>query len=127
MRADLLASTPDGLDEAIAAVDAFDQALVAGLVRPQPAQAAGLAHLAEAVAGTPLASRVAEAAEKAAAGVAGEEHFAALAAARTALLGAVHDALMAQVQEATGRSASAAEAAQVTGSEAAGNLLAAAR
>jgi hypothetical protein len=127
MRADLLASAPDGFDEAIAAVDAFDQALVAGLVRPQPAHAAGLAHLAEAVAGTPLASRVAEAAEKAAAGVAGEDHFVALAAARTALLGAAHDALMAQVQEATGRSASAAEAAQATGSEAAKNLLTAAR
>jgi hypothetical protein len=127
MRADLLASAPDGFDEAIAAVDAFDQALVAGLVRPQPAQAAGLAHLAEAVAGTPLASRVAEAADKAAAGVAGEDHFVALAAARTALLGAAHDALMAQVQEATGRSASAAEDAQATGSEAAENLLAAAR
>jgi hypothetical protein len=118
MRADLLASAPDGFDEAIAAVDAFDQALVAGLVRPQPAQAAGLAQLAEAVAGTPLASRVAEAAEKAAAGVAGEDHFVALAAARTALLGAAHDALMAQVQEATGRPASAAEAARATGSEA---------
>jgi hypothetical protein len=127
MRADLLASKPDGLDEAIAAVDAFDQALVAGLVRPQPAQAAGLAHLAEAVAGTPLASRVAEATEKAAAGVAGEDHFVALAAARTALLGAAHDALLAQVHEATGRPASAAEAAQATGSEAARNLLTAAR
>ena len=127
MRADLLASAPDGFAEAIAAVDAFDQALVAGLVRPQPAQAAGLAHLAEAVAGTPLASRVAEAAEKAAAGVAGEDHFVALAAARTALLGAAHDALMAPVQATTGRSASAAEGAQATGSEAAQNLLTAAR
>jgi hypothetical protein len=127
MRADLLASAPDGFAEAIAAVDAFDQALVAGLVRPQPAQAVGLAQLAEAVAGTPLASRVAEAAEKAAAGVAGEDHFVALAAARTALLGAAHDALMAPVQAATGRSASAAEGAQATGSEAAQNLLTAAR
>jgi hypothetical protein len=127
MRADLLASAPDGFAEAIAAVDAFDQALVAGLVRPQPAQAVGLAQLAEAVAGTPLASRVAEAAEKAAAGVAGEDHFVALAAARTALLGAAHDALMAPVQAATGRSASAAEGAQETGSESAQNLLTAAR
>jgi hypothetical protein len=127
MHADLLASAPDGFAEAIAAVDAFDQALVAGLVRPQPAQAVGLAQLAEAVAGTPLASRVAEAAEKAAAGVAGEDHFVALAAARTALLGAAHDALMAPVQAATGRSASAAEGAQETGSESAQNLLTAAR
>ena len=103
MRADLLAGPVDGLDEALAAVDAFDQVLVAGLLRPQPAQAAGLTRLAQAVAGTPLASRVADAAEKAAAGVAGEDHFTVLAAARTALLGSVHDALRAQVAEATGR------------------------
>jgi hypothetical protein len=103
MRADLLAAPVDGLDEALAAVDAFDQVLVAGLLRPQPAQAAGLPRLAQAVAGTPLASRVTEAAEKAAAGVAGEDHFTVLAAARTALLGSVHDALRAQVAEATGR------------------------
>lgn len=127
MRADLLAEPVEGLDKALAAVDAFDTALVAGLLRPQPAQAAGLAHLAQAVAGTPLAARVAEAADKAAAGVAGEDHFVALAAARTALLGAVHDALMAQVHEATGRPASVPEAVQATSSEAARNLLSAAR
>jgi hypothetical protein len=97
MRADLLAGTIAGLDEALEAVDAFDQVLVAGLLRPQPAQAAGLTQLAHAVAGTPLASRVAEAAEKAAAGVASEDHLVALAAARTALFGSVHDALMTQV------------------------------
>jgi hypothetical protein len=127
MRADLLTSTPDGVDEAFAAVDAFDQALTGGLLRLQPAQAAGLTQLAEAVANTPLASRVAEAAEKAAAGVAAEDHFVALAAARTALLGAIHDALMAQVQEATGRSARAPEVVQATGGEAAKNILTAAR
>jgi hypothetical protein len=87
MRADLLGGTIAGLVDALAAVDAFDRVLVAGLLRPQPAQAAGLAQLARAVAGTPLASPVAEAAENAAAGAAGEDHFAALAAARTALLG----------------------------------------
>jgi len=102
MRADLLAGTIAGLDDALAAVDAFDRVLVAGLFRPQPAQAAGLTQLAHAVAGTPLASRVAEAAEKAA-GAAGEDHFVALAAARTAVLGSVHDALMTQVTAATGR------------------------
>src|SRR5690348_1112288 len=127
MRADLLASAPDGVDEAFAAVDAFDQALTRGLLRPQPAQASGLTRLAEAVANTPLASRVAEAAEKAAAGVAAEDHFAALAAARTALLGAIHDALMVQVQEATGRPASAPEAVRAAGGEAAKNILTAAR
>ncbi|MFI0821038.1 hypothetical protein ACH4TX_36175 [Streptomyces sp. NPDC021098] len=103
MRADLLAEPIADLDEALTAVDAFDRVLVAGLLRPQPGQATGLTELARAVAGTPLAARAAEAAEKAAAGAAGEDHFVALAAARTALLGSVHDALMARIEEATGR------------------------
>ena len=60
---------------------------------PAPTGSQDLTELARAVAGTPLAARVAEAAEKAAAGAASEEHFVALAAARTALFGAVHDAL----------------------------------
>ncbi|MGW0120633.1 hypothetical protein [Streptomyces sp. NPDC003327] len=103
MRADLLTAPVEGLDEVLAAVDAFDQVLVAGLLRPQPAQAAGLAALADAVAGSPLAGLVAEAADKAAAGTASEDHFLALAAARTALLGAAHDALVTRIAEATGR------------------------
>ncbi|MGW0699678.1 hypothetical protein ACWD0A_10165 [Streptomyces sp. NPDC002867] len=131
MRADLLTDAVDGLDEALAAVDAFDEVLVAGLLRPQPAQAGGLFALADAVAGTPLASRVAEAAEKAAAGAAGEDHFVALAAARTALLGSVHDALADRAEEATGRprAEESAEGAGASGDgeEHAVNLRAAAR
>lgn len=92
-----------GLDEALAAVDAFDRTLVAGLLRPRPDRVQDLTELARAVAGTPLAARVAEAAEKAAAGAASEEHFVALAAARTALFGAVHDALTLGADELTGR------------------------
>jgi hypothetical protein len=103
MRADLLTESVEGLAETLAAVAAFDQVLVTGLLRPHPAQAAGLAGLAGAVAGSPLAARTAEAAEKAAAGAAGEEHVLALAAARTALLGAAHDALAARAAEAVGR------------------------
>lgn len=125
-RTGLLAETIAGLDEALAAVDAFDGALVAGLLRPRPAQAAGLTELAQAVAGTPLAARVAEAAEKAAAGAAGEDHFVALAAARTALLGSVHDALTTRVDEVTGR-ARREETAPASGGQQAPNLLAAAR
>ncbi|MGO1052864.1 hypothetical protein [Crossiella sp. CA198] len=101
MRADLLVEPVAGLAEALAALDAADRALVTGLLRPQ---AADLAELADAVAGSPLAGRVAEAAEKALAGAAGEEHFLALAAARTAVAGSVHDALLDRVAEATGRS-----------------------
>lgn len=126
MRADLFAEDITGLDEALAAVDGFDRALVEGLLRPQPAQSAGLTGLAHAVAGTPLAARVAEAAEKAAGGAASEDHFVALAAARTALLGSVHDALMTRIEEATGRSRGEATAPQPAGHQAA-NLLTAAR
>jgi hypothetical protein len=126
MRADLFAENIAGLDEALAAVDGFDGALVAGLLRPQPAQSAGLTGLARAVTGTPLAARVAEAAEKAAGGAASEDHFVALAAARTALLGSVHDALMTRVEEVTGRPCGEATALEPAGQQAA-NLLAAAR
>lgn len=121
-----LAETIAGLDEALAAVDAFDGALAAGLLRPRPAEAAGLTELAQAVAGTPLAARAGEAAEKAAAGAAGEDHFVALAAARTALLGSVHDALTTRIEEVTGRARSE-ETAPATGGQHAPNLLAAAR
>ncbi|MEU6872048.1 hypothetical protein [Streptomyces sp. NPDC046751] len=126
MRADLLAETITGLDEALTAVDAFDRTLVAGLLRPQPAQTDGLTGLAHAVAGTPLAARAAEAAEKAACGSAGEDHFIALAAARTALLGSAHDALMTRVEEMTGRSRSEETVPPPTGQQPV-NLLAAAR
>ncbi|MFJ8751617.1 hypothetical protein ACIREO_20155 [Streptomyces sp. NPDC102441] len=126
MRADLLAEPVDGLDEALSAVDAFDRALVAGLLRPQHAGADGPTSLADAVAGTPLAARVAEAAAKASAGAAGEDHFVALAAARTALLGSVHDALLTLVEEAAGRSRGA-QAIPTGDGQPTANLLTAAR
>lgn len=132
MRGDLLSDPVDGLDEALAAVDAFDGALVAGLLRPGPAQAAAVTGLAEAVAGTPLAARVAEAADRTTAGAAGEGHFVALAAARGALLGSVHDALTHRIDEAIGRPTAEEERAEGSGTvsaeqEQGANLLAAAR
>ncbi|MFD7133881.1 hypothetical protein [Streptomyces sp. NPDC059894] len=110
----------------MAAVDAFDRALVGGLLRPQPARAADLTALARAVAGSPLAARVAEAAEKAAVGAASEEHLTALAAARTALLGAAHDALTACLDETGGRTRGEPTAA-APADDRAPNLLQAAR
>ena len=129
MNVELLGKPVDGLDEALAAVESFDRALVGGLLRPQSGDGVGLMALAEAVAASPLASRVAEAAEKSAVGAGAEEHFMALAAARTALLGAAHDALSARVFEATGRSAAAEPAVPAPAPPAAAspNLLAAAR
>lgn len=102
MRIDLL-TAPIGLTETLEPVIGFDHALVGGLLRPQPESAAALRFLADAVAGTPLATRVAEAVDKAEVGAAGEDHFAAIAAARIALFGAVHDAVVTRVDEVTGR------------------------
>jgi len=115
MRTDLLTDPITGLDEALAAVDAFDDVLVAGLLRPQ--KVAGLTELADAVAGSPLAARVAEAAEKTAAGAAGEEHFVSLAVARVAVFGSVHDAVLARIAEATGRPPGEEAAGQAAGAE----------
>ncbi len=103
MRTDILFETVPGLDDALDAVDAFDDTLVGGLLRPRAGQADGTAELARAVVGTPLAARAAEAAGRAADGAATEDDFVALAAARTAVLGSVHDALTTRLTEATGR------------------------
>ncbi|HEX8865314.1 MAG TPA: hypothetical protein VF821_06605 [Lentzea sp.] len=126
MRVDLLSDPVDGVDEVLAVVAGVDQALAGGLLRPQPAQVVGIVALAEAVAASPLGAKVAEAAEKAAAGAAGEEHFLALAAARIALFGSVHDALMARVEQATGRARDDVSGA-VAGGGQAENLVLAAR
>ncbi|SFI50474.1 hypothetical protein [Amycolatopsis regifaucium] len=124
MRIDLLTDPIAGLDEALAVVDAFDHVLVGGLLRPQ--RSAGLTDLADAVAGSPLAVRVAEAAGKTAAGAAGEEHFVSLAAARIAVFGSVHDALAHRLAEATGRPPGEEPAPDAASAESP-NLLAAAR
>ncbi|MFE5567390.1 hypothetical protein ACFQ68_20565 [Amycolatopsis japonica] len=124
MRVDLLTDPIAGLGEALAVVDAFDDVLVAGLLRPQ--KVAGLTELADAVAGSPLAARVAEAAEKTAAGAAGEEHFVSLAAARIAVFGSVHDAVLSRLVEATGRPQDEDSTRRVSETESP-NLLAAAR
>jgi hypothetical protein len=99
----MLSRPVDGLVEAYEAVAGFDAVLVQGLLRPGTDEVAALAALAATVSGTPLAGRVAEAVEKTVAGSISDEHLAALVAARSALLGASHDALLARVDEASGR------------------------
>ena len=97
----------DGLAAALDVVTGFDTVLVAGLLRPGAAQVGALTALAHAMSGSPLAARVAEAVDKLVAGSAADDYLAALAGARSALLGAVHDALLDRVDEATGRSRAA--------------------
>ncbi|KJK51609.1 hypothetical protein UK23_06355 [Lentzea aerocolonigenes] len=127
MRVDLLADPVDGVDEVLAVIAGADRALAGGLSRPQAAQAAGLVALAEAVVASPLGAEVAEAAEKAAAGAAGEEHFVSLATARIALFGAVHDAVLARIEQATGRGRADSGVVLPSGGGQAENLLLAAR
>ncbi|MEU6747894.1 hypothetical protein ABZ914_16910 [Spirillospora sp. NPDC046719] len=101
---ELLAATPPGVDEALDVIAGFDGALVHGFGRLGEDGTAALTALAGALGGSPLGGPVAEAAEKVAAGSVVDAHLAALAGGRTALLGAVHDALLAHLDTALGRS-----------------------
>ncbi|MFC6016338.1 hypothetical protein ACFP2T_09020 [Plantactinospora solaniradicis] len=105
--AELLDGAPPGVGEALDLVAGIDESLVPGLARLGEERAAALGALAGAVAGTPLGDRIREAVEKIVAGSLGDEHLLALAGARTALLGAVHDALLARLDTALGRSRAA--------------------
>lgn len=104
---ELLGATPPGVDEALDVIAGFDGALVHGLGRLAEDGTAALTALAGALGGSPLGGPVAEAAEKVAAGSVADAHLAALAGGRTALLGAVHDALLAHLDTALGRSRAA--------------------
>ncbi|GAA5196545.1 hypothetical protein GCM10023322_65750 [Rugosimonospora acidiphila] len=101
--AELVGTDLDGLAETLDVVAGVDDALVHGLARLDERSTGALAALAGAVAATPLGPRVAEAVEKIAAGSVAGEHLVALAGARTALFGAVHDALLARFDAALGR------------------------
>lgn len=101
--AEVCASGGAGVTAAAELVSGFDESLVSGLARLTEERVAALSALAGAVAVTPLGERVAEAVEKVAAGSIADEHLVALAAARTALLGAVHDSLVRSVDKASGR------------------------
>ncbi|MDX3227895.1 hypothetical protein [Streptomyces sp. ME19-01-6] len=101
--AELLDADPPGVGEALDLVTGFDDTLVHGLARLGEQRAAALTALAGAVAASPLGPAVAEAAGKVTAGSVSDDHLAALAGARTALFGAVHDARLADLDAALGR------------------------
>ncbi|MCP2338496.1 hypothetical protein [Actinomadura rupiterrae] len=94
---------PDGVDDASALVDGFDDALTHGLGRLGEPQAAALEALAAALSAAPLGPAIAEAAAKAGSGSPSEDGLGLLAAGRAALLGAVHDALLGRFDTAAGR------------------------
>ncbi|GII90166.1 hypothetical protein [Sinosporangium siamense] len=103
----LLDGAPAGVDAALDVVAGLDEALVTGFARLGPERAEALTAFAGALAGTPLGARLGEAVEKAVAGSVSDEHLAALAGGRSAVLGAVHDALLDGLDEALGRSRTA--------------------
>ncbi|SUA74460.1 Uncharacterised protein [Nocardia otitidiscaviarum] len=100
---ELLDTSPEDVAAAQDVVAGFDTALVNGFARVDERQATALQALAGAVAGSPLAVPVAEAVATTSTGSIGQNQLSALAAARAALLGAVHDALLDRLDTALGR------------------------
>ncbi|MGI5245896.1 hypothetical protein [Dactylosporangium sp. CA-139066] len=92
-----------GVGPALELAAAVDEGLLHGFARVDEDRADALATLAGAFAGSPLHEPVAEAIDKIAAGSIADDHLFALAAARIALFGAVHDALLASADAALGR------------------------
>jgi hypothetical protein len=123
----LTAGPPDGVADALDVVDRFDDALGHGLARLGPDRGAALVALAGAVAVTPIGKRVEAAADAVGTGAVDPAHLTALAGARTALLGAVHDALLDRFDTAVGRTRAAGEEPAGTPLAGADNLLAGVR
>ncbi|WP_328425491.1 hypothetical protein OG470_17160 [Micromonospora sp. NBC_00389] len=98
-----LREAPAGLADALEVVAGFDDALTNGFGRVGERDAAALAAFASALTGTPLADLVASAVDAVTAGSVTPEHLAALAGARSALLGAAHDALLGQLDATLSR------------------------
>ncbi|MFG2037942.1 hypothetical protein [Dactylosporangium sp. NPDC048998] len=104
MLSSLFADEPDpGIGDALGLAAAVDDGLVHGFARVDEDRVAALAALAAGFGGSPLREAVAEAVDKIAAGSIADDHLFALAAARIALFGAVHDALLARADAALGR------------------------
>ncbi|MEU7585383.1 hypothetical protein AB0A95_03685 [Micromonospora sp. NPDC049230] len=101
-----LREAPVGLADALDVVAGFDDALTNGFGRIGERDKAALTAVADAVAGTPLADAVAAAVGAITAGSVTPEHLTVLAGARSALLGAAHDALLGQCDAALGRARS---------------------
>ncbi|MEU7925571.1 hypothetical protein [Micromonospora sp. NPDC049107] len=101
-----LRTAPAGLTDALDVVAGFDDALIDGFGRVGERGASALAAFADALTGTPLGGPAAVAVDAVVAGSVAPQHLAALAGARSALLGAAHDALLRQLDETLGRTRS---------------------
>lgn len=104
-----LTTLPDGVNEAFVLVERFDEALLHGFARLGEGHREQLEALAAVFNGSPLGDPVAEAVAAVGRSEFVARYFLALASARVALLGAAHDALVAQAREALDRPSPAVE------------------
>ena len=102
-----LRAIPEGVTHAASLIGALDEAFAVGFGRLGVEQLRALDALGRACGGTPLARPVSDALAAMKRSELVEKHFLALAAARAALQGAQHDALLAQAAAALGRPAAA--------------------
>lgn len=94
---------PDDVEPTLAVLDRLDELLVGGLARVSEAGEATLAELVDTFAASPLHDLVARAVDAIRSGTVHDDALLGLAASRTALLGAVHDAVLDQADAALGR------------------------
>lgn len=105
-----LRAAPPSIAPTTELLERLDDALVSGVGRLSGPQLEALASLARCFAGTPLAGALSEAVAGLSRSEFLDRHFAALAAARSAAYGSIHDALVAQASAALGRPRAALEA-----------------
>lgn len=98
-----LRSVPESVAPTMELVSRLDEAFESGFGRLTGGQLEALGSLARCFQGTPLHAALAEAVAGLSRSEFLDRHFAALAAARSAAYGAVHDALVAQASAALGR------------------------
>src|SRR5690606_18835158 len=110
-------ATPEGGREAEALVAGLDSCLLTGFGRLGPEQTGALGSLSRAVAGSPIGAAVERAIAAISVNVFRPGHCAALAAARSAILGACHDALIGRSRGVLGRAVVEAPAAVAAGGE----------
>ncbi|WP_240911542.1 hypothetical protein [Paludisphaera soli] len=104
-----LTTLPPGVDEALGLAGQLDDALLHGFARLGDEHRDRLEALAGVFEGSPLGPAVAEAVAAVGRSEFVARSFLTLASARVALLGAAHDALLAQAREALGRPSPPAE------------------
>src|SRR5580704_17142882 len=98
-----LAAVPESVARADELVARIDQALLGGFARLSGEGLAALESLGRTFAGTPLGAGLAEAVTGVSKSEFVDRHFLVIAAARAAIQGAQHDALMAELGRALGR------------------------